>query len=75
MVVDFLMTKQIYLFAHLVVSYYSDGMTYISSTWNPFFMFGYKNNIRRYVNRYNKRLVVSDQMNLISIHSDLVREM
>lgn len=75
MLLDVLMTKQVYLFAHLVVSYYYGDVatTYITSTWNPFFMFGYKNNIDRYVNRYNKRLVVSSEMNLLSVHSDLVR--
>lgn len=74
MLLDVLMTKQVYLFAHLIVSYYSEiGVTYVSSTWNPFIMFGYMNNIKRYVNRYNRRLVVGSEMNLLTLHSDLVR--
>jgi hypothetical protein len=57
---------------HLTLTYTEYNRTYLTSKWNPYIMFKFRDNIARFVNRYRPKLVVAEQLDLRSIMSDLV---
>lgn len=67
-----LLTKQVYMFMHLTLTYTELGRTYLTSTWNPFIMFRFRDNIARFVNRYKPQFTVHENLDIRNIMSDLV---